>query len=251
MSDLILSVDVGGTNLRLGLVRPDMSVEAFDIVRSAPVLETDAPLDALITIIQRFLYRHAGTTDGTGERTLGAVAVGFPSTVDVTRRVVLSTANIAALQNLPVVTVLESAFGVPVVIDRDVNFLLRHDIHDLGLTGLPVVACYLGTGLGNAIAIRGEILVGAHGVAGELGHIPVRGLQKTCGCGNTGCVETIASGIRLTEIANEHFGENLDTRCSPTIAVRRRSFSSSTTSPYPSPTRSTCSIRTWSFWAAE
>ena len=149
-----------------------MSVEAFDIVRSAPVLETDAPLDALITIVQRFLRRHTGT-DHPGERTLRAVAVGFPSTVDVTRRVVLSTANIAALQNLTVVDVLESAFEVPVVIDRDVNFLLRHDVHDLGLTGLPIiVGCYLGTGLGNAIAIGGEILVGAHGVAGELGHVP-------------------------------------------------------------------------------
>jgi allose kinase len=59
---------------------------------------------------------------------------------------------------------------------------------------------YVGTGLGNAIAYNGELVTGRHGVAAELGHIPVLGRNELCGCGNCGCIEIYASGKRLASI---------------------------------------------------
>ncbi|MDR0403941.1 MAG: ROK family protein, partial [Treponema sp.] len=64
---------------------------------------------------------------------------------------------------------------------------------------------YAGTGLGNAIAYNGELVTGSHGVAAELGHIPVLGRNDPCGCGNRGCIELYASGKCLAGIRDNKY----------------------------------------------
>lgn len=198
--DHVLAVDIGGTNLRLGLVRGDLGVDGFEIVGSQDALQVADPLAALGRLVSGYLARH------TPERGPLAVAMGFPGTVDRARRTVLSTSNIQSLQNVPIADYLEALLGVPAVIDRDVNNVLRYDLWDLDVpaTGI-VVGCYVGTGLGNGISVEGRILAGRHGVAGELGHLPGLGLTGRCGCGNVGCIETVASGKYFGEMAAEHF----------------------------------------------
>lgn len=196
----VLAVDIGGTHLRAGLVREDFTAHQFEIVSSLHILEVEDPSAALIAFV----------TDYLGRRTSGAaplaISIGFPATVSRDRRTVLSATNIRSMQNLPIADTLEVALGVPAFIDRDVNMVLRHDMNSLHVPRQGVtVGCYLGTGLGNAISINGEILVGRHGVAGELGHLPVHGLSLVCGCGNTGCIETVASGRYFAEMANRTF----------------------------------------------
>jgi len=198
--DHVLAVDIGGTNLRLGLVRRDLAVDGFEIVGSQDMLQVADPLHALGRLVGEYLARH---TPGRGPL---AVAMGFPGTVDRARRTVLSTSNIESLQNVPIADYLESVLGVPAVIDRDVNNVLRYDLWDLDVpTAGIVVGCYVGTGLGNGISIEGRILVGRHGVAGELGHLPGLGLTGRCGCGNIGCIETVASGRYFGEMAAAYF----------------------------------------------
>lgn len=203
---VVLAVDIGGTHLRTGLVSADLSVSGFELTGSADLLEVEDPSRALLDFIDGYLGR-VGT-----RIVLEAVAVGFPATVSRDRRTVLSTSNIRSMQNLAIADLLETGLGVPAFIDRDVNMLLRHDMRDLAVPQAGVViGCYVGTGFGNAICIDGRILVGRHGVAGELGHIPVNGLSTVCGCGNRGCIETIASGKAFAELAQTTFpGTPLD-----------------------------------------
>ena len=196
----VLGVDIGGTNLRIGAVRQDLDVENFEIVSSGGMLEVDDPSAALGTFISDYLTRHHSASPPR------ALALGFPATVDRHRRVVLSTSNIRSMQNLPIADYLEDLLGIPTVIDRDVNNLLRYDMRSLEVpTDGIIIGCYIGTGLGNAIGIDGRILVGKHGVAGELGHLPTLGLKGICGCGNVGCIETVASGRYFAEMARTTF----------------------------------------------
>ena len=190
---VVLGFDIGGTNLRLGLVTPDNRLIEPHKTESSPLFAGADPMHRFGDYLAAYL---AGALGG---RTLCAISGGFPSTVSANRRTVISTTNIPALQNLLVADDL-ARFGVPVVIDRDTNNLLRFDLadHQLTRSGI-VIGCYIGTGLGNAIAINGRMLVGRHGVAGELGHVPVHGNSRICGCGNRGCVETVASGRALQE----------------------------------------------------
>ena len=81
--------------------------------------------------------------------------------------------------------------------------------NDIAVNSLPMegigIGVYIGTGIGNAIFINGEPVVGKDGVAGELGHIPTMNEKKQCGCGNEGCSECYASGWHLVEILNEYY----------------------------------------------
>lgn len=199
-TNAVVAIDVGGTNLRTGAVDPFLDVFGFTIEKSRPILEVEAPLDALETHLESYCEAQLH-----GEKP-AAVAIGFPGTVDRERRRLLSTSNLAFLQNLPVVDALEDRLQVPVYIDKDVNLLLRYDIRDQGLNDVEaVVGCYIGTGLGNAFALSGHVYIGAHGAAGELGHIPVIGGQDVCGCGNIGCIEPITSGLALERLAEVEF----------------------------------------------
>ena len=195
----VLGLDIGGTNIRIGLVDMEGHINHFEIGASQHVFNNDA-VHGLIAFIRDYLSR---VTDG---HMPDGVALGFPSSVSKDRRTLLSTPNITGLDGLAIVDILEPSLGVPVFVDRDVNMLFYCDkqLHGIPDTGI-VLGFYIGTGFGNVIAIDGKILIGKNGVAGELGHIPMRTAHEICGCGNEGCAELFASGIRLQAICSQSF----------------------------------------------
>lgn len=204
----VLGMDIGGTHVRAGTVKQDMSLHGFEITPSISLFRgAGNRIQALAGYVRKYCARHL---DGMLPK---AVAVGFPSTVDRERMCLLSTPNLKGFDNMDVVEPLQRELGIPVCIDRDVNLLLLNDIRVHGLENAEIViGCYVGTGLGNAICIRGEMLRGKNGVAGELGHIPIWGSKRPCGCGNIGCMETAVSGRHLEELRTRFFpSEKMET----------------------------------------
>ena len=197
MHTTVLGIDIGGTHLRLGLAGETLSLSGFEMASSTFLNGSDGPR-RLADFIHGYLTRM-----NTRPR---AVSIGFPSTLDKARRRLLSTPNIAGLNDVPMADILQEQLNIPVFIDRDVNLLFLNDCHHFDLQGPGVIlGCYVGTGLGNVISINGDILIGKNGVAAELGHIPAWGRQDQCPCGNRGCVEMYASGKHLREIQEAHF----------------------------------------------
>jgi len=197
---LVLGIDIGGTHMRFGLVDQQYRLSHFAIEDTQRVLSGDEPIGRLIERICAYCntYLDGGKPD--------MVSIGFPSTIDRERRIVISTPNIKGMQNLAVVDEMEPALNIPVCINRDVNFLFLYDMqyHKLNKKG-TVLGFYIGTGLGNAISIDGKLLLGKNGMAAELGHVPAFGNSMLCGCGNTGCMETLASGIYLEKLGRNYF----------------------------------------------
>lgn len=196
----VIGIDVGGTNIRVGLVNENYELSDFVTEKSTSLQSKQGAVDNLINLIKNYL----------AERNLGkeilAIAIGFPSTLDKTRRKILSTPNIEGIQNINMADVLEEKFGIPVFLEKDVNMLLLNDMFAAKMLGEGIViGFYLGTGVGNAISINGELITGKNGVSAELGHIPMLNGKGRCGCGNIGCAEVYASGRRLQELLNEHF----------------------------------------------
>ena len=184
-----VGIDIGGTNLRLGLVDAQGRLSAFE-KHSVTALDGVSGLaDAVAEYIRR---------QGVA---VCAVCAGFPATVDKARETVLDAPNLKGFNGVPVRRLLEQALDIPCYIERDVNLLLLHDLQALGIAGGDIVACYVGTGIGNAIMVDGRLLVGHNGVAGELGHIPFGTSERACGCGNIGCAEPLAGGRYLAEYA--------------------------------------------------
>lgn len=192
-------MDIGGTNIRVGLVDRALHVDGFLHTSSDGIQGDDAP-ERLAFFIDAYIQEHCA-----GLKPI-AISIGFPSTLDKERRKLFSTPNLIGFDNVDIVDRLENALGIPVLVDRDVNLLFRYDCHvnNLPMQGF-VVGCYIGTGIGNVIAYNGEILTGKNGVAAEMGHIPMHNVAGVCGCGNVGCTEMLASGKRLAELQAELF----------------------------------------------
>ena len=194
MDKVILGIDIGGTWFRIGAVDCQGQIRSFEKLPVKQVFTGKDPLGELESFLRPYL----------ASWNVSAVCIGVPATVNAKRTVVLQAPNLAYLENLPLVEVLEHKLGVAVLLERDVNFTMAYDCRDLPKEAI-LCGFYFGTGIGNAIMIDGKILVGKNGTAGELGHIPVDGYEETCGCGNIGCIEPIAGGKYLARIQKEAF----------------------------------------------
>ena len=110
-------------------------------------------------------------------------------------------------QGVPLARLVEEATGLPTVIENDVRALTVAEQWSgagAGLSSFAVVT--VGTGIGAGLSIGGNVVTGAHGVAGEVGHLPVGG-DRMCTCGNIGCVESIAATQAIVEQARQAAGD--------------------------------------------
>lgn len=196
---LTIGIDVGGTNFRIGTLNSDGEILFFE-KNSSRIFDEGDVTEIMAAEIGKYMLRCQ-----TGDR-VRAVAVGIPSLVSRDKRRVISTPNLRGFDNLDFADGLEKRLGIPVYLDRDVNFLLQNDIAALGLDKRKtILGFYVGTGFGNAIYINGSFYSGKNGAAGELGHIPLFGITERCTCGNAGCCETRCSGRYLEQLCEKYF----------------------------------------------
>lgn len=200
-NNCVIGIDIGGTNFRIGAVFPDGTVSHFRRIPVTQVFHTRDALDDLAFYLKDYCetLRYEGVKAET-------VSIGFPATLDRSRQVVLQAPNLPFMERLPVTAALSETLGLPVLIERDVTMALFYDRNKYQIPGTGIIAgIYFGTGIGNAICIDGVPLLGRNGTAGELGHIPVDGSGILCGCGNTGCMESLAGGKYLVRLVRERY----------------------------------------------
>jgi predicted NBD/HSP70 family sugar kinase len=130
--------------------------------------------------------------------TLRGVGMGVPATVEFAEGRTESARVMASWTGVVIPPIVRARFPVPVLVDNDVNVLAigehRGAYPELG----DLMFVKVSTRIGAGIIAGGEILRGALGAAGEIGHIPVRdGGGVLCRCGNIDCVDSVASGTAL------------------------------------------------------
>lgn len=196
----VLGIDIGGTNIRMGLVDEALTLSNFERKDCQELLH-DNTVSNLVGAIRSYISQ-AGDTD------IAAISVGIPGQVGQNKSYVYSVPQLHGLQGIDLGKILSDELGIPTYVAHDVDFLLTHDIRTMNLDpeqDRTIIAFYLGTGLGNALYINGRLHSGKHGVCGELGHTPLYGLRDICSCGASGCVETRCSGRRLAELTARKF----------------------------------------------
>lgn len=192
-----LGIDIGGTHLRMGLVDRSHKLSCFEKVSVSALGEN--PVEGLIAYIEDYLTRNGAA------RNLCGICAGVPATVDKTCSRVMNAPNLKGFDGVDLREALSSRFSCPIAVDKDVNLLVLRDLANRESCNETIVAVYVGTGLGNAILIDGVLLRGAHGVAGELGHIPFGESEVLCGCGNVGCSEELVAGKYLASLCRSEF----------------------------------------------
>ncbi|MGA4866325.1 ROK family protein [Streptomyces lavendulocolor] len=191
----VIALDVGGTGMKAALVGADGAL----LYEARRATGRERGPDAVVESILGFAAElHAHGRERYGAAAVAA-GVAVPGIVDPDRGVAVYAANLG-WRDVPLRALLaERLGGLPVA--------LGHDVRTGGLAEGRVGAgrgadrflfVPLGTGIAGAIGIGGAIEAGAHGYAGEIGHIVVRPGGPACGCGQRGCLETLASASAVS-----------------------------------------------------
>lgn len=203
-----LGLDIGGTKTSAVVVKDDGSLAVSRTVPSG-YGSTD------VLRVATNLAQTAATEAGQGLDFIGAC---MPGLVDPGTGAVRHAVNLG-VTFLDLAGELESVFGQPVIVENDVKAAAigaHRMVSARAGQATPTTSAMtshetfaylnLGTGLAAAIVLDGRILRGPEGMLGEIGHLPVGG-TSTCPCGQTGCLETIASGSALARMWAH--GENI------------------------------------------
>jgi glucokinase len=188
----VLAVDLGGTNVRLGMVTRDGRIIRRKRTRIPAAADKESLYDALAGRISQF--RSAGPR---GSAPM-AVAVGFAGPTHSSAGYIYLAPNVGKLNDINLGGELESRLGLPVIVANDANCAaLGEFCYGAGVGSGSLFMFTLGTGVGGSFVIDGEIWEGAWGIAGEIGHTIVATDGPRCNCGRRGCLEALASGSAI------------------------------------------------------
>ncbi len=187
-NDIALGIDIGGTNTAYGLVDKSGKVLYANSISTKKY--------ATAELLIEDIYNDISKKDSS--KHLMGIGVGAPNGNCMTGNIEFAP-NLQWKGIIPLSRLLEDKFNVPCKLANDANAAAIGEKLFGSAKGLDdFVVITLGTGLGSGIFAEGRLIEGAHGVAGEFGHIRVVPNGRTCGCGRLGCLETYASstGVR-------------------------------------------------------
>lgn len=194
---ICLGVDLGGTNLRVGLL--DRAQVLWK--RSVPTEAwrgKEHVLEAMTDLVAEGLAeaRSSGAP-------VAGIGVGLPGPVNPFTGIVSSPPNLPGWGDVPLRDLLASRFSLPVHVNNDANAAaLGEWLFGAGRGHQHLVYVTISTGIGGGVVSEGTLLIGAGGGAAEIGHICLQAQHGApCGCGRSGCFEAYASGTAMVREA--------------------------------------------------
>jgi glucokinase len=194
---LIVGVDLGGTQIRAALTDEEGS-----ILRriSCPTL-ADEGLKPVMGRIKGAIYGVMGAIERKQLRGIGIVA---PGPVALREGIVRGAPNLPGWKNVPLKALMEEEFGLPAVVGNDANLAaLAEQRFGAGQGVADLIYITVSTGIGGGIIADNRLLLGAEGMAGEVGHQTIEAHGPRCKCGNIGCLEALAAGPAIARCARE------------------------------------------------
>lgn len=190
MGDRAIGVDIGGTKIAAGVVDVDGTILRRQR-RPTPVDDAATLIRATVEVIADLDAADA------------PVGVGVAGWVDLDGRVRTSP-NLPALVDEPIRERLEAELSSPVAVLNDADAAAWGEFCLGAGRDVDALAMFMvGTGVGGGLVLHGQLVRGAHGAAGELGHLLVDEGGPLCACGNHGCLEAHASGNAIARKAHE------------------------------------------------
>ncbi len=203
--NVFIAADVGGTNLRLAVVRENGEIldqlrQRCDFSRQ-PSLSTQALetriLEALATPCRTMMGKHPD---------IAAIGIGFPGFFRGDSGVLAASPNLPQLADFALAARLQDMLELPVAAQNDaLCAALGEYRHGVARGCAHLLHVTLGTGIGGGLILGGEPWAGEHGMAAEFGHLKIVSDETAlpCGCGGRGCVEAYASASAVARRAQD------------------------------------------------
>jgi len=197
---MVLAVDVGGTNIKLGIVD-----EKYNVLKkySIPTPKDTGNNEVVDAIVREAINIH-------NEYPFEKIGIGFPGTIDCEKGICVAASNLN-LYNINVTEFIKKTAGFDSFLENDANCATLGELYaGSGTKYSDFLFMTLGTGIGGGIVINGKMYQGASGSAGEFGEMIIikDGLQ--CTCGNRGCWEQYGSVTALIRQTAQAAKENPD-----------------------------------------
>ncbi len=188
----LIGIDLGASKIALGLINPHNQVTARERVPTLPLDGPAAAVERIAGAVER-LREHLPA----GGRIVGA-GVCSPGPLDHRTGMLFDPPNLTGWVNVPLRQMLSDRLRLPVSLEHDAKAAGIGEFRfGAGRGARDMVYIVVGTGVGAAIIMDGQVRRGPHNSAGEVGHITIDPRGDPCSCGSTGCVETFTSGPAL------------------------------------------------------
>ncbi|MGI5458927.1 ROK family protein [Streptomyces sp. CA-249302] len=192
-----VAAELGGRHAHVGVVLPGGGLTDVSTVRFPTADGPEAALPGLAETLAELAGRH-------GRHLLRGVGLCLPGPVDVEPGLVTLPARMPGWNRFPVRAWMEERFAVPVAIENDANCMAVGEHSVRPAEHRQSIMVKVGSGIGAGVIADGRLYRGGSGAAGEITHVRVEaGHDIPCSCGNTGCLETVASGAALVRILRE------------------------------------------------
>lgn len=211
--NFVIGIDLGGTTTSFGFVdRAGTPICEMTLATNA-----HQPPHALVSRLCDAIEKLRSTLPPlTG---ISGIGIGAPN-ANYLRGTVENPVNLSWGAATNLVELFRQRYDLPVAVTNDANAAAIGELLFGGARGMKhAVVITLGTGLGSGIVVNGELLYGADGFAGELGHTTVDPEGRHCACGKRGCLETYVSAPGICRTVSGLLAQRLDSS-----ALREMSF---------------------------
>jgi len=183
-----IALDVGGTHMRVA-VFPKNETEPIKHRRIRTYADGETSVERLINLIKE--------TVPPGEN-IDAVGIAVPGPIDPHKGIILKAPNLPEWEEMPIPQRIEDEIGAPAFMGNDANMAALGEWHyGVGEGHHDLLYLTISTGIGGGIICNDQLLVGAHGLGAELGHVTILPDGPICSCGQPGHLEALASGTAI------------------------------------------------------
>ncbi len=195
---LLFGADIGATSIDLIITDLNRQILAR---YSESALVTDGPtkiLDRITYLFNELLEKHA-----LSKQQVLAFGIGVPGPVNFKEGMVVSPPIMPGWDHFPIIQYLQKSWPqTHIIVDNDVNIMALGEYNTLKNSDRKnIIFIKIGSGIGAGIISNGEIYRGSSGCAGDIGHICVDKNGPICPCGNRGCLEVLAGGFAIADLA--------------------------------------------------
>lgn len=200
-SNCYVGLDLGGTQMKAGLLDPSSSVIASTTDPTPRDSRPEVVVKAMDAMARRLVQ-----SSGRSWSDVQGIGIGIPGLIDSRTGIVRACVNLKGWTDVALRELAGEAMDKPVVVDNDANAAAFGEYsialkRNTGLHHLALVT--LGTGVGSGIVLNRRVFHGGGGLAGEVGHMIVEPNGFLCACGQYGCLEQYASATAMVRQATE------------------------------------------------
>lgn len=201
----IIAIDLGGTNLKLGLLDLALKIRDRETLSTVDFSQKQSLIKAIVSSVNNIILNNRLKRNN-----ILGLGLGLPGPIDVERGIVHFFPNIPGWHDVKLKKILEKSLGLTVFMDNDGNLAALAE-YKLGAAkdAKNAICITLGTGVGGGIIIEGNLYRGSSFAAGEIGHIPINEKGNECNCGGIGCLESYIGNRRIMQEAKRIFKRDI------------------------------------------